>query len=123
MSWTEEQKQIIKCQDPLIVVNACAGSGKTATLLGIMKANPNKKILYIVFNTSMKQEAEEKVRKYKFYHVHIKTSHGLAYQHFGRMNSLGNVSYLDIASYFSWGDSPQRRGYLRTLYSYYKKNT
>ena len=121
MSWTEEQKQIIKCQDPLIVVNACAGSGKTATLLGIMKANPNKKILYIVFNTSMKQEAEEKVRKYKFYHVHIKTSHGLAYQHFGRMNSLGNVSYLDIASYFSWGDSPQRRGYLRTLYSYYKK--
>ena len=47
MSWTQEQKSVIKCTDPLIVVNACAGSGKTATLLGVMRANPNKKILYI----------------------------------------------------------------------------
>ena len=121
MSWTQEQKSVIKCTDPLIVVNACAGSGKTATLLGVMRANPNKKILYIVFNSSMKKEAEEKVRKYGFHHVDIKTSHGLAYKHFGRMNVLGNVSYIDIAEAFSWGDSPQRRGYLRILYSYYKK--
>ena len=63
MAWTEEQKAVIKCIDPLIVVNACAGSGKTATLLGIMRANPKKKILYIVFNSSMKEEAEEKVKK------------------------------------------------------------
>lgn len=121
MAWTEEQKAVIRCIDPLIVVNACAGSGKTATLLGVMKANPNKKILYIIFNSSMKKEAEEKVRKHKFYHVDIKTSHGLAYKHFGRMNQLGNVSYLDIAEAFSWGNSAQRRGYLRILYSYYKK--
>ena len=121
MSWTQEQKSVIKCTDPLIVVNACAGSGKTATLLGVMRANPNKKILYIVFNSSMKKEAEEKVRKYGFHHVDIKTSHGLAYKHFGRMNVLGNVSYIDIAEAFSWGDSPQRSGYLRIFYSYYKK--
>ena len=55
MSWTQEQKSVIKCTDPLIVVNACAGSGKTATLLGVMRANPNKKILYIVFNTIYKR--------------------------------------------------------------------
>ena len=73
MSWTQEQKSVIKCTDPLIVVNACAGSGKTATLLGVMRANPNKKILYIVFNSSMKKEAEEKVRKYGFHYVDIKT--------------------------------------------------
>ncbi|MBN2838103.1 MAG: DEAD/DEAH box helicase [Fusobacteriaceae bacterium] len=121
MSWTEEQKSVIKCSDSLIVVNACAGSGKTATLMGVMKANPTKKILYIVFNSSMKKEAEEKVKKYEFHHVDIKTSHGLAYKHFGRMNQIGNVSYIDIAEAFSWGASPQRRGYLRTLYSYYKK--
>lgn len=121
MSWTEEQKAVIKCADPLIVVNACAGSGKTATLLGIMKANPGKKILYIVFNTSMKEEAQGKVKKYGFNHVDIKTSHGLAYKHFGRMNEIGNVSYLHVAEAFSWGDSPQRRGYLRIIYSYYKK--
>ncbi len=121
MAWTEEQKAVIKCIDPLIVVNACAGSGKTATLLGIMKANPKRKILYIVFNSSMKEEAEEKIKKYKFYHVDIKTSHGLAYKHFGRMNEVGNVSYLNVADAFSWGDSSHRRGYLRILYSYYKK--
>lgn len=121
MAWTDEQKAVIKCTDPLIVVNACAGSGKTATLLGIMKVNPNKKVLYIVFNSSMKEEAEYKVKKYGFKNVDIKTSHGLAYKHFGRMNTLGNVSYLHIAEAFSWGDSPQRRGYLRIVYSYYKK--
>lgn len=121
MAWTEEQKAVIKCIDPLIVVNACAGSGKTATLLGIMKANPKKRILYIVFNASMREEAEGKVKKYKFHHVDIKTSHGLAYKHFGRMNEVGNVSYLHIAEAFSWGDSSHKRGYLRILYSYYKK--
>ena len=121
MAWTEEQKAVIKCTDPLIVVNACAGSGKTATLLGIMKANPNKKILYIVFNTSMREEASEKVKKHGFHHVDIKTSHGLAYKHYGRMNDIGNISYLHVADAFSWGDSPQRRGYLRIIYSYYKK--
>lgn len=121
MAWTDEQKAVIKCTDPLIVVNACAGSGKTATLLGIMKANPNKKILYIVFNTSMREEASEKVKKYGFRHVDIKTSHGLAYKHFGKMNDIGNISYLHVAEAFSWGDSPQRRGYLRIIYSYYKK--
>lgn len=121
MSWTEEQKAVIKCKDPLIIVNACAGSGKTSTLLGVMKANKNSKILYIVFNSSMKEEAQNKVNKYGFSHVDVKTSHGLAYKHFGRLNTLANVSYLDIASAFAWGDSPQKRGYLRILYSYYKK--
>lgn len=121
MSWTEEQKNIIKNTDDLLVINACAGSGKTSTLLGIMKANKRRKILYIVFNASMKAEAEGKVRKYGFYHVDVKTGHGLAYRHFGRMNSLGNVSYIDIANYFEWGSSPGRRGYLRILYAHYKK--
>jgi superfamily I DNA/RNA helicase len=121
MSWTEEQKKIIKNNDKLLVINACAGSGKTSTLLGIMKANKKSRILYMVFNSSMKKEAESKVKKYAFYHVDVKTGHGLAYSHFGRMNAIGNVSYIDIANYFGWGNSPGRRGYLRIIYSYYKK--
>ena len=121
MSWTEEQKEIIKNTDKLLVINACAGSGKTSTLLGIMKANKRSRILYIVFNSSMKKEAESKVRKYGFDHVDVKTGHGLAYSHFGKINSVGNVSYIDIANYFNWGNSPGRRGYLRILYSHYKK--
>ncbi len=121
MSWTQEQKDIIKNNEDLLVVNACAGSGKTSTLLGVMKTNKKSKILYIVFNSSMKKEAEEKVNKYGFYHVQVKTGHGLAYRHFGRMNQIGNVSYIDIANYFDWGNSPGRRGYLRILYAHYKK--
>lgn len=120
MFWTEEQKEIIKSKERLLVINACAGSGKTSTLLGIMKSNKNSRILYLVFNSSMKKESEEKIKKYKFYNTQVKTGHGLAYKYFGRMNELGNISYLDIANYFQWGSSASKRGYLRILYSYYK---
>lgn len=120
MFWTEEQKEIIRSKENLLVINACAGSGKTSTLLGIIKKNMNSKILYLVFNSSMKKEAEEKIKKYKFYNTQVKTGHGLAYKYFGKMNQLGNISYLDIASYFSWAESSSKRGYLRILYSYYK---
>lgn len=121
MSWTNEQKEIIKNRDQILIINACAGSGKTSTLLGVMKANKKNRILYLVFNSAMKKEAESKVKKYGFHHVQVKTGHGLAFNHFGRMNTIGNVSYIDVANYFNWGSSPGRRGYLRVLYAHYKK--
>ncbi len=46
--FTNEQKTAIKANEQNLRIIACAGSGKTATLLGIMKANPKKKILYIL---------------------------------------------------------------------------
>ena len=56
---THEQEEVVKTSKRLgtgdiLLVNACAGSGKTTTCLEVAKANPNKSILYLVFNNSLK---------------------------------------------------------------------
>ena len=79
---TEEQKNIIslagKMQDgEYMKINACAGSGKTATLLEIVRAYPRKRFLYIVFNRENKEEMK---RRGGYRNVDILTTHGLAHR-------------------------------------------
>lgn len=60
-------------------VQALAGSGKTSTLEAlarrIAEQNPDKKIVYVAFNRSVKLEAENRMPS----NVEAKTQHGLAY--------------------------------------------
>lgn len=55
-------------------VRAVAGSGKTTTLRLIARETQSR-MLYLAFNRSVKQEAEQKFPR----HVEVKTLHGLAY--------------------------------------------
>jgi len=75
---TEEQKAIIAA-DGNIRINAVAGSGKTTTLMEYARVRPEKKILYLAFNKSVKIEAEKKLHKNKLRNVKVMTAHGLAY--------------------------------------------
>lgn len=59
-------------------VDACAGSGKTTTLVGITRANPNKRFLYLAFNRSIAENA----RRVFPNNTVCKTIHSLAYCHF-----------------------------------------
>jgi superfamily I DNA/RNA helicase len=94
---TTEQKEIIKSQEDKIKVSALAGSAKTSTIYYYAKERPFKKILYLVYNKAMKQEAEKTFGKLS--HVDIKTTHGLAYGYVGKFykNKL-SLSYgvIDI---------------------------
>lgn len=63
-----------------VVIRALAGTGKTATLLAIARRHPKKKILYIAFNRSIKDEAAQKFPK----HVKVSTSDGLAFGALGK---------------------------------------
>lgn len=79
---TSEQEEVVKTSKRLetgdiLLVNACAGSGKTTTCLEVAKANPNKSILYLVFNKNMQLSVSAKFPK----NTVVKTIHSLAYQY------------------------------------------
>ncbi|MGL4792443.1 MAG: UvrD-helicase domain-containing protein [Aeromonas jandaei] len=76
MLLTEKQNKIVFNKNKITMVNACAGSGKTTTLKALFEQHPDKKILYIVYNKSMADEAK---RDIKLPNVDIYTFHSLAY--------------------------------------------
>ena len=88
---TDEQLEILKYDDNL-KINAVAGSGKTTTLIEYAKSrNPNSKILYLAFNKSVKNEAQQKFKSFKLNNVEILTAHSLAYR-----NVIENHKFSDL---------------------------
>ncbi|UXL13317.1 hypothetical protein [Enterobacter cloacae] len=66
MPVTDEQNVIIGFKPTpgsIVSVQAYAGSGKTFTLKEFADANPSLKILYIVFNKAIKDDAKKKFPK------------------------------------------------------------
>ena len=100
---TQEQKDIIFSKEDRIKISALAGSAKTSTLYYYAKERPFKKILYIVYNKAMKDEAERTFGN--LHNVEIKTIHGLAYKYVGKYyrqkltfnyNSIDIIKNLDL---------------------------
>jgi tRNA G46 methylase TrmB len=60
-----EQEKIIEevGKGSNIMVDAVAGSGKSTTILLIANAYPNKKFLQITYNSMLRYEVKEKVKK------------------------------------------------------------
>jgi len=78
LTLTQEQASIleaVKSGDPLIKINAFAGTGKTTTLLAIANELKNRSILYLAFNKSIQLEAKSKFP----YNTLVKTTHSIAY--------------------------------------------
>ncbi|MCK6613740.1 MAG: UvrD-helicase domain-containing protein [Ignavibacteriaceae bacterium] len=81
MKLTDEQKHIIETEGD-IKINAVAGSGKTTTITHYAKARPSgKRILYLAFNKSVKNEATLRFEKMGMENVRVSTAHSLAYSH------------------------------------------
>ena len=94
---TKEQKEIIFSKEDKIKISALAGAAKTSTLYYYAKERPFKKILYLVYNRSMKDSANNTFGKLR--NVTIMTIHGLGYQHCGKFykNKLTfNYGVVDI---------------------------
>lgn len=80
MNLTNEQYNIINSSGD-IKINAVAGSGKTTTIIEYSKTRPKKsKILYLAFNRSVKNEAEQKFNSIKLDNVKVETAHSLAFK-------------------------------------------
>lgn len=114
MKYTVEQNNIIEnkyLNGDVVSIFASAGAAKTTTMLGLCKYwQENKtynKVLYLVYNTSMREEAEKKFKKENIDSVEIKTTHGLAYKYVGvhyKHKLLPNIRKTDLKNYFkcSW---------------------
>ncbi|MCS4536786.1 exonuclease domain-containing protein [Mycoplasma sp. CSL7475-4] len=62
--FTEEQQKIIDySQTNNIVVDAIPGSGKTTTIIGIVKNNMDKRILILTYNTRLMENTRVKINK------------------------------------------------------------
>lgn len=95
---TNEQVSVVNSSEHRLVVNAFAGTGKTSTLVEFAKARGNKKILYLAFNKSIREEATHRFGSY----ANCKTTHGLAYSDFGAIyqGKLGNLRVNDVKNLF-----------------------
>jgi len=103
MKITKQQKQILEAvkQYKNIKINAFAGTGKTSTLKLIANEYANKKILYLAFNSSIKNEASSFFPN----NTSIKTTHGLAFAAIKKytqidLNNLVNYRAMDISKEF-----------------------
>jgi len=103
MNITQQQKDILESikQYKNIKINAFAGTGKTTTLKLISQTYNSKKILYLAFNSAIKNEALEIFPS----NTSVKTTHGLAYvavkKHTNiNLDSLVNYRAIDISKEF-----------------------
>jgi F-box protein, helicase, 18 len=79
MKLTEQQQGIVSWNEDM-KINAVAGSGKTSTLVEYARLRPDKRMLYLVFNKSVKVEAQNKFAKCNIHNVTVETAHSLAYK-------------------------------------------
>ncbi|EDP0209162.1 ATP-dependent helicase [Campylobacter jejuni] len=105
MELTIEQIEIIELskkmnKSEILIINACAGSGKTFTLNEIASANPNKKFLYLAFNKNIVEDMKKKAKK----NIDVKTLHSLAFsfarKKIGKMNFINSYTIFDIEKFF-----------------------
>lgn len=83
MRASSEQIEIINASQELTAgqvmkVDACAGSGKTSTLVAVTNANPRKRFLYLAFNRSIADKANRVFPA----NTRAMTMHSMAYRHF-----------------------------------------
>lgn len=81
---TLEQADILEVsldKNMILLIQALAGTGKTTTLIEIMKKNKSKSFLYLSFGEKIVKEIEAKAKKNGLTNVKAKTFHALAYQY------------------------------------------
>ena len=83
---SQEQQQIIDYvkDDYNIRVEAVAGSGKSTTVLSLANQCPNKEILQLTYNSSLRLEIKEKVETLNIHNIKIHTFHSLAVKYYSR---------------------------------------
>lgn len=124
---TDQQRAVIEADEPVLKINAVAGSGKTTTLLEYAARRPDQRILYLAYNKSVADEVRAKTVERELGHVKVSTIHGLAYRYasgsrYDLENELSEWRILD--RYVASGDRRSQKcllfGWLlKDLINYY----
>jgi hypothetical protein len=64
------------------VVDACAGSGKSTTILSTAKEMPEKKILQFTYNAMLRHEVKEKTKEHDIRNILVHTYHSFAVNYY-----------------------------------------
>jgi hypothetical protein len=81
---SDEQQTIINsiAVKKNVIVDACAGSGKSTTILSCALAFPDKKFIQLTFNKQLQSEIQEKVKVLEIKNLNVYTFHGLAVKYY-----------------------------------------
>lgn len=80
LSLTDEQIEVVRSDAARLRVYAFAGAGKTTTLEAYARARPDRSFLYVAFNRSVREEAQNRFPD----NVEARTAHSIAYRKHGR---------------------------------------
>ena len=83
---SEEQQRIIDCmkRGDNCVVGACAGSGKSTTVLACALQMPETHGMQITYNAALRQDVKQAVARSRLPNLEVHTYHSLAVNVFGR---------------------------------------
>lgn len=88
VTWTPSDEQQCICdfilQGDNVAVDACAGSGKSTTILSVAIQNPHKKFLVITYNAMLRKEFREKVAEYGISNIEVHTYHSFTVKYYSR---------------------------------------
>lgn len=81
---SEEQQRIISsmANNQNVVVDACAGSGKSTTVLSAAKELSTQNFVQITFNKMLQEEVKESIVKLGLTNIEVFTFHGLAVKYY-----------------------------------------
>jgi superfamily I DNA/RNA helicase len=81
---SQEQRAVLDCirAGHNVVVDACAGSGKSTTILSIAKELTGKKILQFTYNSMLRHEVKEKVKDLGLHNLQVHTYHSFAVNYY-----------------------------------------
>jgi len=81
---SEEQKSIYRYiqSGKNVVVDACAGSGKSTTILSIAKELPEKRFLQFTYNSMLRHEIKEKIKELDLKNIEVHTYHSFAVKYY-----------------------------------------
>jgi len=81
---SEEQKHIIKYvkKGHNVIVDSCAGTGKTTLILSIAKELKRRTLLQMTYNSMLRHEVKERVEHEKIKNMQVHTFHSLAVRYY-----------------------------------------
>jgi hypothetical protein len=94
---SEEQQTIINYvkEGYNILVRAVAGSGKSTTVLSLAKQLPEKNILQLAYNSSLRIDIKEKVSVLQLQNIKVHTFHSLAVKYYlSSANTDSGIRYI-----------------------------
>ncbi len=81
---SDEQQNIIDLvkNKNNVIVDACAGSGKSTTVLSMAKSLPRRKFLQLTYNSMLRHEVKDKVKSLNIKNIDVHTYHSLAVRYY-----------------------------------------